>query len=284
MSNPARAFPSLVPGMSSAVGHSRESALIRRPGGNRCGHDPVSPLLTPANPIRKGKGGMPRILSLAAERTKAWYAHPGKCPALLQSSGRRTRSERREACLIVLETLLSHLDLVSLALGVPTLANGFIDIDMKTIVRGSGLGQRRCERAIGQLKQAGFMQVTQPRGRSDEGRYFGCRAIRLITSALFEWLGLGPMLRREQARASEALRRKARKANRKFADFMRRVTSGFKFRPAFAPSGRATEQRVIEWNQTWAVHVRAGLDSREAQRRTNESLGYPPGYSPGQKQ
>jgi len=270
--------------MPSAVGHSRESALARLPGGNRCGHDPAKPLLTPANPIRKGKGGLPRILSLAAERTKTWYAHPRKCPPLLHSGSRRTRSERREACLVVLETLLSHLDLASLALGVPTLANGFIDIDMKTIVRGSGLGQRRCERAVGQLKQAGFMQVTQPRSRSDEGRYFGCRAIRIITSALFEWLGLGPMLRREQARASEALRRKARKANRKFADFMRRITSGFKFRPARAPSGRTTEQRVIEWNQTWAMHVRAGLDSREAQRRTNESLGYRPGYSPGQKQ
>ncbi|WP_235731806.1 hypothetical protein [Fundidesulfovibrio putealis] len=194
------------------------------------------------------------------------------------------RSERREACLVVLETMLSHLDLASLCLGVPTLANGFIDIDMKTIVRDSGLGQRRCERAIGQLRKAGFMQVRQPRRKSEEGKYFGCRAIRIIASGLFEWLGLGPMLRREQARASEALRRKARKANRMFADFMRRVTSGFKFRPVRAPRGGATEQRVIEWNQTWAMHVRTGLDLREALRRTNESLGYPPGHSPGQKQ
>ncbi len=36
--------------------------------GNRCGHDPKNPALTPAVPIRKGKGGLPRILSLAAER------------------------------------------------------------------------------------------------------------------------------------------------------------------------------------------------------------------------
>lgn len=252
--------------------------------GNRCGHDPRHPRLDPARPIRKGKGGLPRILSLAAERTKAWFDHPKKCPPLLVHGDRKMRSERREACLVVLETMLSHLDLVSLCLGVPTLANGFVDIDMKTIVRDSGLGQRRCERAIGQLRRAGFMQVTQPRGRSDEGRYFGCRAIRIITSALFEWLGLGPMLRREQARASEALHRKARKANRKFADLMRRVTSGFKFKPAIAPGVRATEQRIIEWNQTWAMHVRAGLDPREAQRRTNDALGYPSGYSPGQKQ
>ena len=149
--------------------------------GNRCGHDPRNPRLDPVRPILKGKGGLPRILSLAAERAKAWYDHPKKCPTLLALANRKTRSERREACLVVLETLLSHLDLASLALGVPTLANGFIDINMKTIMRDSGLGQRRCERAIGQLKQAGFMQVSQPRARSEEGRYFGCRAIRIIT-------------------------------------------------------------------------------------------------------
>jgi len=235
-------------------------------------------------PILKGKGGLPRILSLAAERTKTWFDHPKKCPPLLTHGDRKIRSERREACLVVLETMLSHLDLASLCLGVPTLANGFIDIDMKTIVRDSGLGQRRCERAIGQLRKAGFMQVRQPRRKSEEGKYFGCRAIRIISSGLFEWLGLGPMLRREQIRASEALRRKARKANRMFADFMRRVISGFNFKPACAPRGSTSEQRVIEWNRTWAMHVRAGLDPREAQRRTNESLGYPFEFSPGQKQ
>ncbi|WP_235731729.1 hypothetical protein [Fundidesulfovibrio putealis] len=235
-------------------------------------------------PIRKGKGGLPRILSLAAEQAKAWYDHPKKCPTLLAPANRKTRSERREACLVVLETLLSHLELASLALGVPTLANGFIDIDMKTIVRGSGLGKRRCERAIGQLKQAGFMQVSQPRSRSDEGKYFGCRAIRVVTSAFFEWLGLGPMLRRERARASEALRRKAQKANRKLADFMRRVVSGAK--PMFKryQDGKSRAQRAALWNSTWTGNVRTGLDAREAQRRTNEALGYPPEYSPGQEQ
>ena len=71
--------------------------------GNRCGHDPKNPNLSPVNSIRKGKGGLPRILSLAAERAKEWYYHPQKCK-LLQSHG---------------------------------------------------IGQRRCERAIAMLKEAG---------------------------------------------------------------------------------------------------------------------------------
>jgi hypothetical protein len=59
---------------------SSTPASSSKTGGNRCGHDPKRPLLTPANPIRKGKGGLPRILSLAAELTKAWYDHPKTCP------------------------------------------------------------------------------------------------------------------------------------------------------------------------------------------------------------
>ena len=43
-----------------------EGTLLPGPlGGNRCGHDPRNPRLVPAYPIRKGKGGLPRILSLA---------------------------------------------------------------------------------------------------------------------------------------------------------------------------------------------------------------------------
>ena len=250
---------------------------------NRCGHDPRQPMLAATVPIPKGRGGFPRILSLAAERAKAWYFHPKKCPPLQGHHGRQTRSERREACQIVLETILRHLDLASMCLGMPTLASGFIDIDMRTIVQDSGISQRRCERAIALLKQAGSMRVQQPRRQSDEGAYFGCRAIRVVTETLFDWLGLGPMLQRERARASERLRRKAQKANRKLADFMRRVvrgqrTAGFTPRPS-----PAREQRTLAWNRSWSALVLEGVEPHEAQRRTNEVLGYPPGYSPGQE-
>ena len=258
------------------------------PSGNRCGHDPRRPNLSPAKPIRKGKGGLPRILSLAAERAKAWYFHPKKCSAMQSHPKRQTRSERREACQIVLETILAHLDLASMCLGTPTASSGFIDIDMRTIVRDSGIGQRRCERAIAIFKEAGFMKVTQPRTQNDEGQYFGCRAIRVVTEALFEWLGLGPMLHRERARASERLRRKAQKANRKLFEFMGRMRGMFKSQGKRANrrlSPREEEQRMerrIAWNRKWADFVTQGIEAHEAQRLTNMALGFPPGYSPGQ--
>lgn len=191
--------------------------------GNRCGHDPHDPQLSPPEPIRKGLGGLPRILSLAAERAKEWFFHPDKCPPLQTDPDRQTRSERREACQVVLEVLLSRLDLTSLCVGYPSPADGFTDIDMKTIVRLTGLGQRRCERAIGQLKEAGFVTVKQRRQKNEEGKYLGLRAIRVVTKDFFEWLGLGPMLERERARATAALKKKARAAGKVLGDAMKRA-------------------------------------------------------------
>jgi hypothetical protein len=258
------------------------------PSGNRCGHDPQHPRLTAAVSIPKGKGGFPRILSLAAERAKAWFFHPGKCPAL-HGTGRKIRSERREACQVVLEVIFRHLDLASMCLGTPTPASGFIDVDMKTIVCDSGIGQRRCERAIALLKEAGFMRVKQPRRQNEEGAYFGCRAIRIVTETLFEALGLGPMLYRERARASERLRRKAQKMNKKLSDLMGRMRGMFRsspgrgFHPFSTRHDENREQRTLSWNRTWGELVLKGIDPNEAQRQTNAALGYSPGYSPGQE-
>ena len=256
--------------------------------GNRCGHDPKHPNLSPAKPIRKGKGGLPRILSLAAERAKAWYFHPKKCKLLQSHPHRKTRSERREACQIVIETILSHLDLASLCLGTPTLESGFIDIDMRTIVRDSGMGQRRCERAIALLKEAGFMKVQQPRVVNDQGDYVGLRAIRVVTTLFFEFLNLGPMLQIERARATERLQRRARKAQCKLTDFMRRVTKGLRnsFGGKSRPSQADMEKRQEEtrrWNIACAKYMLANLNSDECRRRTNAKLGLPSDYSPGRR-
>ena len=256
--------------------------------GNRCGHNPKQPNLSPANPIRKGKGGLPRILSLAAERAKAWYFHPKKCKLLQAKPDRQTRSERREACQIVIEAILSHLDLASLCLGTPTLESGFIDIDMRTIVRDSGIGQRRCERAIALLKEAGFMNVKQPRAINDYGDYMGLRAIRVVTSLFFEFLNLGPMLQRERARATQKLQRRAMKAQRKLSDFMRRLTTGLRNSFATKPQRtRAEQERLFEdsrrWNLACSKYMLANLDPDECRRRTNAELGLPADYSPGKR-
>lgn len=255
--------------------------------GNRCGHDPKQPRLTPARPIRKGKGGLPRILSLAAERAKKCYSHPKKCP-LLSHPNRQTRSERREACQIVQETILSHLKPCFHMPGHPAPASGFIDSDMRTILRHRGIGQRRCERAIALFKEAGFMKVTQPRTRDEEGDYFGCRTIRVVTETLFEWRVLAPCptgegkgLRTPSLKSTEAEPQALRLHGGRMRSKFKKAAGNF----CQKASPRVEEKRLqhrIGWNKTWADFALQGLEPEEAQRRTNTALGYPPGYSPGQ--
>ncbi|CAK7060039.1 MAG: hypothetical protein DESF_02583 [Desulfovibrio sp.] len=86
------------------------------------------------------------------------------------------------------------------------------------------------------------MRVKQPRRQNEEGAYFGCRAICIATEALFEALGLGPMLHRERARASERLRRKAQKMNKKLSDLM---GEGWCFR-ALTPA-RPSDEPTRPW-------------------------------------
>jgi hypothetical protein len=226
------------------------------------------------------------LLSLAAERAKEWYRHPQKCHAL-NKGDRQTRSERREAYQIIIETMLSFLDLASLCLGTPTLDNGFVDVDMKALVDTSGMSQRRCERAIADLKDAGLVEVKQPRKLNEHGDYVGLRAIRVMREAFFEFLNLGPMLRTERAKATERLRRKVQRANRKLTDLMRRASQGLKGIFRRLPYSRADQDRLDDvarrWNIACAKYMAVGVPDHEIRRRVNAELGLPPDFSPGSK-
>jgi len=254
--------------------------------GNRCGHDPKNPLLSPPNPIRKGEGGLPRILSLAAERAKEWFWNPKQCPELQSSPDRQTRSERREAVQVVLEYLLSRLDLSTLCVGVPTPSCGFVDVDMKSIVSGTGLGKRRCERAIAQLKTAGFMTVDQPRHRNEDGKYIGLRAVRVITRKLFEWLNLGPMLDRERRRASRSMAAKASGLGKSLGDLVRRKVQGLSRK--FGLNSELKKRREVDretklaWNRLLCDLMKAGAEIKDAQKAVNRRFDFPPDWSPGQ--
>lgn len=243
--------------------------------GNKCGHDPKAPRLIPVVPIKTGKGGLPRILSLAAEKTKAWYDQPDLFPKLQSRKGRRTRSERREAVIIIIETLLIRLDLATMQIGFPG-PQGFVDIDMRTIVRESGLSQRRCERAIAQLKQAGFIKVKQPRIKRALGVYTALRAIRVITRDFFVWLGLDRILDKERARAMAKVSHK----------LVRTLGELFGGRAQPAPSRpKKPDKQQTEFRQAWSKElsklIKTGVNIEEAQRQLNQLHGLLFDWSPG---
>jgi len=55
------------------------------------------------------------------------------------------------------------------------------------------------------------------------------------------------------------------------------------FRQPFVRTDESREQRTLAWNRKWGELVLQGIDPDDAQRQTNEVLGYPSGYSPGQE-
>ncbi len=179
-------------------------------GGNFCGHDPASPRLTLESAAKKGKGGIPRVLTLCMERLKDYYYRPRKViPSLDRANGseRQQRSERREACICLLSSLLKFTDVASLRVGIPT-KNGFVNLTVDVIAKHAGMNQKRIERALQDLKAAGLVTVSQPREKKADGSWRGLAAVKAVSKHLFGVFGLATMLKLERDKASKRLKRK----------------------------------------------------------------------------
>ena len=144
------------------------------------------------------------------------------------------------------------------------------------------MGQRRWIGAIPGLVTAGLMKVRQPRRINEEGNYVGLRAIRVVTVLFFEYLGLAKMLANERRRATEKLQRRAAKANRSISALMDRLRPKMRFCYRRGNPEHVVIEKRRTWSLKWAELVKAGADPPEAQRLTNQALGYPLDFSPGQ--
>lgn len=269
--------------MSIVVGGLIASYSVSYAGsGNRCGHDPKKPQLELAQPAFKGLGGLPRILTLAQERLEHIYTNPLLLPGL-HHPNRKIRSERLEACVIVGKALLKRMDLGTLCCGLPTPNKGFIDIDMKTIVLDSGIGQRRCERAIRVFKEAGLVTVKQPRRQNAEGKYFGCRAIRAISKNLFTWLGLNKILATERKKAMVRLKTLASSERLTIGDLVRRPFERHsRKRGGLFPSSHAQQDQLRrDWgNKIVEIMNRyPNLNADQWREKANQALNLPPDFT-----
>lgn len=180
-------------------------------GGNFCGHNPLNPAFTLAKPAKKGKGGLPRVLTLCMERLTNYYYRPRKVlPSLDLANGsqRQQRSERREACICLLAALLKRTDVTSLRVGIPT-QDGFMNYTVDYIAKDTGMTLKRVERALSDLKAAGLLTVSQPRQLLPDGSWKGLAAVKAISKHLFGIFGLGNMLKKERDKASKRQKRKA---------------------------------------------------------------------------
>ncbi len=179
-------------------------------GGNFCGHKPDAPRLALVKPSTLKN--RPKILQRLQEEVRQYYRSPSRLPSLnaANRSKRQQRSERREACVLALNAILEFTDLTSLRCGVPT-SSGFQSLTLDFLAGYTGMGERRMERAIADLKFGNILTVAQPRQLQEDGSYRGLAAVKALNSLLFGAFGLLKWLKHERKRASERLAKKAKK-------------------------------------------------------------------------
>jgi len=133
---------------------------------------------------------------------------------LANGSIRQQRSERREACVILLKALLKHTDVASLRVGIPT-EDGFLNLTVNYIANQTGMTLKRVERALKDLKAAGLITVSQPRELKPDGTWRGLAAVKAVSKNLFGAFGLQVMLEKERKKASKRLKEKTPKSPEK---------------------------------------------------------------------
>ena len=180
-------------------------------GGNFCGHQPDAPRLELVKPTTNKN--RPKILTELQSRIRQYYRAPRYIPSLNSANGskRQQRSERREACLLMQIAILEYTDLASLRCGVPTAA-GFMSLTLDYLVQYTGLGMRRAERAIADLKKANVISVSQARQLNEDGSWRGLPAVKAVSPLLFAIFGFAERLVHERERATKRLAKKAAKA------------------------------------------------------------------------
>jgi len=174
----------------------------RRGSGNRCGHDPRHPNFAQPNPKR------PKLIQKAIDKLHEAYADlSGLLGLNYHPQGFKVRSERREAYIKVLAVMVEHMDLVTMHVGFPT-EPGFFNYKMEKLAERTGMGLRRVARAVRDLKNMDFLAISQIRERLKDGSYRSFSAIKIVSTTLFDALGLRGWLDKERAKARERLRKK----------------------------------------------------------------------------
>jgi hypothetical protein len=179
--------------------------------GNRCGHDRRNPRLELEHPETRGKP-FPWLIRTALERLEGLYRHRELFPEL----GARKRSERIEAMVLVAKAVVRNTDRLTLRSGHPQADGTVRGITVVTMAKWARLhvarrrsgrltSQRAC-RALWDLRDAGYIDCTQPIEKRADGSRRGLAGVRIVRRRLFERLGLGPRLTRERRELQEKAR------------------------------------------------------------------------------
>jgi hypothetical protein len=182
------------------------------PSGNRCGHDPRRPRLQLQRPDNQTRGKpFPWLIRQALERIEGLYRERWRFREL----GPRKRSERIEGMVLVAKALIRNLDILTMRAGRWREDGILVGISMKTIAKWAGISEQRAFRASWDLREAGWISISQPIEKTHEGPcgpglcprrgHKGRAAIRSIKRELFERLELrGRLMKERGKRAADA--------------------------------------------------------------------------------
>ena len=226
-----------------------------RGNGNRCGHDPKNPKLLDI-PIPENR---PKFIQEAARKLLSHVEKTGLLPVLnFHADGRKVRSERRDGIGVLLVSLVLRMDLATGRVGFPT-ENGFFNYTMDHLATWAGLGERRAARIVAMLKDAGYLTVSQIRERLQDGSYKSFSAIKIVSTTLFDALGLRGWLDKERAKARERLRKKQKAYEKACAKrgvtMMKRLTAQIAGMAPTNPARHADEKVREKAAKNWPKPV-----------------------------
>lgn len=181
--------------------------------GNKCGHQPDAPRFF-APPEKHAL--RPSVLRTSIAKLCGYFSNPKLFPLLNAANGsdRQQRSERREACVLLMSCILHYMDMVTYRVAIPG-ENGGMGLTMPYLATLTGLGERRAERAIRDLKKAGIITVHPICKKLEDATYKGLAAIRAVSKHFFAALGLLDWLKHEQRKATERKIQREEKKRRK---------------------------------------------------------------------
>jgi len=188
----AKIFP-ITPKNTKSTFLTSSKNLKYKPG-NNCEHKVSRPqkFNIPENHNKR-----PFILKRAYEQLEKYYLYPHQFLSSLNlnSAGtyRQKRSERREAIKVVLEVIIYYLDLYSLRFGIFQQNSEFTNFSISFITHKSDLAESRVKRALTDLKNAGYLDITKQYSKDDRGSYIASGSIRKLNKKFFDELKIDYM-------------------------------------------------------------------------------------------
>lgn len=192
-----------------------EKVIKTAKSGNLCGHNKDKPRkMISINPFQQdgrkvttdntGQSRRTMIQYAMIEKVQKFFAKPSLLPMLnaVNGSTRQMRSERREGCILMLESMLYHMDITSLRVGyIIEETNEFVYRKLEFLAEKAGITLSRAERAIKDLKESGILSMKRTWEENEDGSYTGKPSTKQIAKEFLNYLGFEDWLLDESKKA-----------------------------------------------------------------------------------